>query len=188
MLRAGGKGAVRTAACGKWHLASFDQGDDNARKQGFERTALTGGNLGDYSRFKKAVDGRMVSVERYATTDTIDDALALIAEFGSDPWFVYLPLHAAYVPFHLPPADLVERKELTSDADKHKAAVEAADAELGRLLAGLPKETVVIVVGDNGTPRPAVEAPFLPEHAKGCLLYTSPSPRDKRQSRMPSSA
>ena len=25
-------------------------------------------------------------------------------------------------------------------------------------------------------------------HYKGCLLYTSPSPRDKRQSRMPSSA
>ena len=25
-------------------------------------------------------------------------------------------------------------------------------------------------------------------HAKVCLLYTSPSPRDKRQSRMPSSA
>ena len=25
-------------------------------------------------------------------------------------------------------------------------------------------------------------------HARGCLLYTSPSPRDKRQSRMPSSA
>ena len=28
------------------------------------------------------------------------------------------------------------------------------------------------------------ETPFIP----GCLLYTSPSPRDKRQSRMPSSA
>ena len=26
------------------------------------------------------------------------------------------------------------------------------------------------------------------EYNKGCLLYTSPSPRDKRQSRMPSSA
>ena len=26
------------------------------------------------------------------------------------------------------------------------------------------------------------------ELTKGCLLYTSPSPRDKRQSRMPSSA
>ena len=29
---------------------------------------------------------------------------------------------------------------------------------------------------------------FLPEQVKHCLLYTSPSPRDKRQSRMPSSA
>ena len=28
----------------------------------------------------------------------------------------------------------------------------------------------------------------LDEYIKGCLLYTSPSPRDKRQSRMPSSA
>ena len=26
------------------------------------------------------------------------------------------------------------------------------------------------------------------EHPRVCLLYTSPSPRDKRQSRMPSSA
>ena len=28
----------------------------------------------------------------------------------------------------------------------------------------------------------------MPDNAWGCLLYTSPSPRDKRQSRMPSSA
>ena len=29
---------------------------------------------------------------------------------------------------------------------------------------------------------------LVAERAKACLLYTSPSPRDKRQSRMPSSA
>ena len=38
----------------------------------------------------------------------------------------------------------------------------------------------------------AIANPLLDEislrGAKGCLLYTSPSPRDKRQSRMPSSA
>ena len=28
----------------------------------------------------------------------------------------------------------------------------------------------------------------VPDSNKACLLYTSPSPRDKRQSRMPSSA
>ena len=33
-----------------------------------------------------------------------------------------------------------------------------------------------------------VEAYHKPWMAKTCLLYTSPSPRDKRQSRMPSSA
>ena len=30
--------------------------------------------------------------------------------------------------------------------------------------------------------------PYQAEISQGCLLYTSPSPRDKRQSRMPSSA
>ena len=29
---------------------------------------------------------------------------------------------------------------------------------------------------------------YITGRSKGCLLYTSPSPRDKRQSRMPSSA
>ena len=40
--------------------------------------------------------------------------------------------------------------------------------------------------------RPGVRVEFgsqiILRLAKGCLLYTSPSPRDKRQSRMPSSA
>ena len=34
----------------------------------------------------------------------------------------------------------------------------------------------------------AIKAPGFGERRKACLLYTSPSPRDKRQSRMPSSA
>ena len=33
-----------------------------------------------------------------------------------------------------------------------------------------------------------LEAEGKMDQAKACLLYTSPSPRDKRQSRMPSSA
>ena len=35
---------------------------------------------------------------------------------------------------------------------------------------------------------PPIVASYKPELSPGCLLYTSPSPRDKRQSRMPSSA
>ena len=42
---------------------------------------------------------------------------------------------------------------------------------------------LAITTGANGTQGNAGDRLFV-----GCLLYTSPSPRDKRQSRMPSSA
>ena len=41
---------------------------------------------------------------------------------------------------------------------------------------------------DLGTGRTAVAVSAGTHHTCACLLYTSPSPRDKRQSRMPSSA
>ena len=181
VLRAGSE-RIRTGACGKWHLASFEQGDHHPVDQGFERTRLTQGNLGDYFTFKKTIDGRSsVMVEGYATSDSVDDALQVIEEFGDAPWFLYLPLHASHVPFHAPPEDLrsraLEGDPEESAAAHHKAAVEAADRELGRLWSSLPEavrgRTTLIVVGDNGTPRPAVEAPFVPDHAKGTLFEGS---------------
>ena len=39
-----------------------------------------------------------------------------------------------------------------------------------------------------GTARSIAEKFFAPHNRKGCLLYTSPSPRDRQKSRMPSSA
>ena len=45
------------------------------------------------------------------------------------------------------------------------------------------KNYIRILTGDK------VKVEITPyDLSKGCLLYTSPSPRDKRQSRMPSSA
>ena len=45
-----------------------------------------------------------------------------------------------------------------------------------------------LYVGDDQVAAPDQLGPMLDAKTKGCLLYTSPSPRDKRQSRMPSSA
>ena len=68
-------------------------------------------------------------------------------------------------------------------------------ATLGSLMAGQspvcetaqtdPNDTAVIIYtsGTTGRPKGAELS-----HSNFCLLYTSPSPRDKRQSRMPSSA
>ena len=44
-------------------------------------------------------------------------------------------------------------------------------------------EFVMLFDVENGNPNGDPDAGNMP-----CLLYTSPSPRDKRQSRMPSSA
>ena len=47
-----------------------------------------------------------------------------------------------------------------------------------------------MMMADQGADVIKVEPPLIGDLARvmGCLLYTSPSPRDKRQSRMPSSA
>ena len=54
-----------------------------------------------------------------------------------------------------------------------------------RAIAYLPSP--VRVAGSNGSPEYSA-LPGLSPNSDTCLLYTSPSPRDKRQSRMPSSA
>ena len=63
---------------------------------------------------------------------------------------------------------------------EHSFVDDGLDDRVVAVLVGLGQELVdfgeSVIVGD---PSPAVQ---------GCLLYTSPSPRDKRQSRMPSSA
>jgi arylsulfatase A-like enzyme len=108
----------------------------------------------------------------YATTAVVDSALAWI-QGTSEPWFCYLAFNAPHYPYHVPPAglhheDLSGLSPVTSPRPFYKAALEALDAELGRLLDGIgwPADTVVIFVGDNGTPPVTTIAPFLPAHAK----------------------
>ena len=51
-----------------------------------------------------------------------------------------------------------------------------------------PKKDSINEVLDYDTIREGIEKIINEKHFYLCLLYTSPSPRDKRQSRMPSSA
>ena len=47
---------------------------------------------------------------------------------------------------------------------------------------------IIVFSPGPGDPSHYPETQKIYHQFKGCLLYTSPSPRDKRQSRMPSSA
>ena len=57
---------------------------------------------------------------------------------------------------------------------------------LNRVLRDLIKSKMIKQIQDEKDTRK--KNLFLDKEGKTCLLYTSPSPRDKRQSRMPSSA
>jgi arylsulfatase A-like enzyme len=174
----------RTVCLGKWHLGGLGQGLVHAEDSGFHRFAGTLANLGEpddpgaYYHWSKVVDGELATVHRYATTDTADDVLRTVEQLGDRPWFIWAAFHAAHVPYHRPPPDLADYPlsgdPQDSPAPHHKAMVQALDAELGRVLAGIdPKvlaRTTVIVIADNGTQGPASEAPTNPTHGKGTLF------------------
>ena len=74
------------------------------------------------------------------------------------------------------------RQQLLSDAVKENAAHKA----LARLEQEFPGEFLLVTQNVDDLHERAGSQNVV--HIHGCLLYTSPSPRDKRQSRMPSSA
>lgn len=162
-----------TAAIGKWHLGN-DPWAPNAA--GYDHFAGTPGNLvdpEDYFQWTKIVDGVAVPSTTYATTDAVDSALQWIAGV-QEPWLCYVAFHAPHSPFHAPPAHLhtIGLPNVDPRLEPrpfYKAMVEALDTEIGRLLAGLgesSENTLVVFLGDNGTPREAARYPFVPSHAK----------------------
>jgi hypothetical protein len=137
-----------------------------------------GGLVGPgYQAWTRVVDGVAAPCTTYATTQAVDDALELVEGFGDAPWFVWLAFHAPHAPYHAPPAALYDQAlpaDVAGSIPQHyRAMVQAMDTELGRLLTGLDPavraRTIVVLVGDNGTPTEATTAPFVPSHAKGTV-------------------
>ena len=105
--------------------------------------------------------------------------------------FIYRKTHTALnAPTTRLYQSLVEEKSsVISDADNiyMRKAIEAASNGLGNTFPN-PAVGCVLVSGDDDI----IGVGFHPKagypHAEVCLLYTSPSPRDRTRSRMPSSA
>lgn len=177
-VRRGTDEAVGTAAVGKWHLGSTDQGLAHPRDSGFHDYVGAPLNLDDYFQFTKVIGDSTIAVDRYATVDTAEDLVRTVDAFGDQPWFVYAAFHAAHKPYHAPPGELHDFA-LSGDPEDsiplhHRAMVQALDTELGAALAGIGTDvlarTTVIVIGDNGTQGPATSPPTNPQHGKGTLF------------------
>ena len=140
------------------------------------RGILAGGVSDYYSWTTFDINGPNVPTTTYATTALTDFAIDYIHEHEAaapdEPWFVYQSYNAPHAviggnsPFQVPPAEL-HSVDLSSVGDPapgttttnlpvYKATVQSLDTEIGRLLREVDLEnTVVIFIGDNGTPNTA---------------------------------
>ena len=193
-----------TAHVGKWHLGRVDGSHPN--DQGFDDSLLMEGGLylpeNDESvvnaKFDNPVDNMVwarsqfsVSFNKgptfkpggYLTDYYTDEAIKVIEKNKKRPFFLYLAHWAVHNPLQAlkEDVDAVSHHSKPHNLQVYSAMIRALDRSIGRILDsleqnGLSENTLIILTSDNGG------ASYI------CLLYTSPSPRDKRQSRMPSSA
>ena len=170
------------ASFGKWHLNS-GAGTNNTPRTigGWTYFAGTiGGALTNYSLWTKVTVGpsndipTTTAISTYATTETVNDAIAWIQARGTSPWFAWVGFNAPHPPFHIPPTTLHSYGSgaLTS-RQKFEAAAEALDSEVKRLLDALTPavraKTNIIFLGDNGTPPQIIQTPYTAAHAKDTL-------------------
>lgn len=126
----------------------------------------------------------------YSASVTAADAVAWIST-RTVPFVAYVTINVPHEPFNVPPfsmlssttsTDLAARglaagDVLDPDVDDiddvqavYRAAIEAQDTAMGRVIDGLTSaqraRTLIIVVGDNGTPANVTQSPYDPAHAK----------------------
>lgn len=164
-------GEYATALIGKWHLntpatvgAPFAFGMDEY--EGFLRGAPE-----DYYAWTRVQNGASFQETEYVTTALTNAASAWIAA-QTQPWFLWLAHAAPHSPYHVPPEGTYTVGNPTNNNRRYVAMVEALDYEMGRLFAGLSAaekaNTVVVFMGDNGTPGNVIQD-YPAGHAKGSL-------------------
>lgn len=135
----------------------------------------------------------------YRTTLEANDAISWIKEQPLDaPWMATIGFSAAHTPYQPAPSDLVYTPALNLGQDCSDSSldsrlimsqmIEAMDRELGRVLVetGIASRnydgsinydparsnTVIVIVGDNGSYAGNVRLPFDPLHSKGTVYQT----------------
>jgi arylsulfatase A-like enzyme len=171
--------SYQSAVFGKWHLGQ-NNNETHPNDVGVDYYAGNLGNLSDYYDWSLTINGVVENSTEYHSTKITDLALNWVGEQTS-PWFAWVAYSAPHSPFHLPPESLHDRNLSgdVSDINNNKreyylAAIEAMDAEIGRLLDSLDEEvrnnTLVIFIGDNGTPSGVIDtSTYSRTHAKGSL-------------------
>lgn len=150
---------------------------------------ILGGGLTDYFSWNVYdSNGPAEPTTTYSTTKLTDLAIDFIHNREqtkpNDPWFIYQAYNAPHAangannPFEVPPPELhhvdlssvgnPKPGTLATNIPVYKANIQALDTELGRLIGAVDLEkTVVIFIGDNGTPGPVKDTNAKIRGSKG---------------------
>ncbi|HKK76941.1 MAG TPA: sulfatase-like hydrolase/transferase [Saprospiraceae bacterium] len=168
-----------TAVVGKWHL-SGNQASTNPESFGMDYYAgLIRGAVDDYYRWQLTEDGAS-SLQTQYISETFTDLSIDWINAQTKPWFLWLAYNAPHTPFHTPPENMHSQGNLATYANGmdplpyYLAAIEAMDFQIGRLLENIPQaereRTLIIFIGDNGTPGNAAQTPYASNTTKGTLF------------------
>lgn len=166
------------AVIGKWHLSN-DGNHPSNMGVGYYAGLLNGG-VQSHTNWNFTENGITTNSNEYTTTKFTDLAINWVQE-QNQPWFLWLAYNAPHTPFHLPPTQLHSQGNLPADEASidanplpyYMAMIEAMDSEIGRLLNTMSEEerenTVIIFIGDNGTPGQVVQD-YASQRAKGSIF------------------
>lgn len=164
----------------------------HVRDLGIKRfKGILGGGVADYFNWTTFdINGPSRANTTYATTALTDFAIEFIHEQEATrpgkPWFLYQAYNGPHAanggnnPYQVPPAHLhsVDLSSVGNPAPGtsqtnvpvYQANIQALDTEIGRLLAEVDLEnTIVIFLGDNGTPPPVKDTGSGLRGAKGSV-------------------
>ncbi|MEZ4887875.1 MAG: sulfatase-like hydrolase/transferase [Chitinophagales bacterium] len=176
-------GLYSNCLIGKWHLGGSGNNPDYdyPNKLGISYfSGILGGGVVDYNNYAWVENGEAANTNEYITTKITDTAINWI-NVQNQPWFCWLAYNAPHTPLHLPPSNMHSQGNLPTDQASidanplpyFLAMVESVDYEMGRLFSTIPQSeldnTVVIFVGDNGTDRDVIQAPYAKYQSKGSL-------------------
>ena len=170
--------AYATAIFGKWHISNNP--NDPATMGIDNYSGILNGGIQDYYNWNYLENGISINTNEYATSKLTDLAIDWKNQ-QTKPFFLWMAYNAPHTPFHLAPTNLHSQGTLSTDTASidsnplpyYLSALEALDSEMGRLLNSLSTEernnTIVIFIGDNGSPNQVAQFPYGRRTVKGSL-------------------
>ena len=172
-------GKYANAVIGKWHVSGNQLNAPESFGVQYFAGFLAGG-VPDYYNWTQTSGGTQQTITTYATTHFVNQSISWMRQ-QSKPFFLWLAFNAPHTPFHRPPLNLITNQSLTDNASAiaanplpyYLASIDAMDKEIARLLSSMTaaqrENTIIIFVGDNGTPAQVAQLPFTSTTAKGTL-------------------